>query len=51
MLVVLPMSCQVVPPAKNSEYKITLSTNRDFVQLTALFGDLLVQVRSTLLAC
>eukprot|EP00775_Hariotina_reticulata_P008314 gene8314-8499_t len=41
----LPMGlfCQVVSPAKNSEYKITLSTNRDLVQLTTLFGDMLVQ--------
>lgn len=41
-------SLQVIPPVKNAEFKITLATNRDAVQLVALFGDLLVQVRCSL---
>lgn len=42
-LVVL-MPLQVIPPVKNAEYKVTLTTNSDAVQLVALFGDMLVQV-------
>ncbi|KAF8061317.1 bbs9 [Scenedesmus sp. PABB004] len=41
----LPMClfCQVVPPIKAAAFKVTLNTNREPVQLTALFGDMLVQ--------
>jgi hypothetical protein len=36
---------QVIPPVKSAEFKVTVATNRDAVQLVALFGDMLVQVR------
>ncbi|WIA34315.1 hypothetical protein OEZ86_012654 [Tetradesmus obliquus] len=41
----LPMIlfCQVIPPVKSAEYKVTVATNRDAAQLVALFGDMLVQ--------
>jgi hypothetical protein len=35
----------VIPPVKSAEYKVTVATNRDAVQLVTLFGDMLVQVR------
>ena len=40
----MTLHLQVVPPVKNAEFKITLTTNRDAVQLVSIFGDMLVQV-------
>jgi hypothetical protein len=37
-------AAQVVPPLKSGEFRITLSTNRDAVQLAQVFTDMLQQV-------
>jgi Bardet-Biedl syndrome 9 protein len=46
LLVPLPLClfCTVVPPVKNAEYKLTVSTNRDPPQMVDIFQDMLVQV-------
>lgn len=35
---------QVVPPVKTADFKLTVSTNREAVQVLELFGDLFRQV-------
>jgi hypothetical protein len=47
-LLLLLLLLQVIPPVKSAEYKVTVATNRDAVQLVTLFGDMLVQVRAAL---
>jgi hypothetical protein len=43
-----PSSCclclQVVPPIKTSDFKLTVSTNREAVQVMDLFSDMVAQV-------
>jgi hypothetical protein len=36
---------QVVPPIKASDFKLTVSTNREAVQVMELFSDMVAQVR------
>lgn len=42
----LPMClfCQVIPPVKEADFKLTLSTNREAVQVMELFADMVAQV-------
>lgn len=35
---------QVVPPVKTADFKLTVSTNREAVQMADLFADMLMQV-------
>lgn len=35
---------QVVPPIKASDFKLTVSTNREAVQVMELFSDMVAQV-------
>jgi hypothetical protein len=38
---------QVVPPGKTTDYKLTVSTNREAVQMMDLFTDMVAQVGAT----
>jgi hypothetical protein len=39
-------NAQVVPPLKSADFRVTVSTNREAVQLADVFADMLAQVRS-----
>lgn len=41
---VLLLVVQVVPPVKTADFKLTVSTNREAVQMAELFADMLMQV-------
>ena len=49
-LIVCMFMClrQVIPPVKTAAFKLTVSTNREAVNVMELFGDLVVQVRGPL---
>jgi hypothetical protein len=44
------LDLQVVPPVKTADFKLTVATNREAVQMADLFADMLMQVMCAILS-